>query len=73
MGRLDDDHLLLGPGLAAARWCATATRLDYHGLRADDLLRRRLQVAAGLSPLAKALDRGEYVGLLGRERVAELL
>jgi len=37
------------------------------------MLRRRLQVAAGLSPLAKALDRGEYVGLLGRERVAELL
>ena len=73
MGRLDDDHLLLGPALAAARWCATAARLDCHGLRADDLLRRRLQVAAGLSPLAKALDRGEYVGLLGRERVAELL
>jgi hypothetical protein len=37
------------------------------------LLHRRFQVAAGLRPLTEALDRGEHVGLLGRERVAELL
>jgi hypothetical protein len=37
------------------------------------LLRRRFQVAAGLRPLTKALDSREHVGLLCRERVAELL
>jgi hypothetical protein len=72
LGRLDDYHLLLRPGLAAGRWGATAS-LDCHFLCADDLLRRGFQMAASLRPLTKALYRGEHVGLLCRERVAELL
>ena len=71
---IDDARVIIGNiDRIGIRWLDGDDLLVLHFRYSDGLLFGRLQLVVGLSLGAQALDRVHHIGLLGNNRIAELL